>query len=173
MRQLEIRTIAGRVAPTLRPGQSTFEYCFGQLFPELRDRWFIVASWRPEDLHPEQQRLLARYRVAGVDAGGRVIDVYWGKQFLPTFGVAVPAGYGQVFALAGVPDEATVRPSAAGYEIDTRHLAMAAVASFVAFEGTWTFATPEPKLLEALRAGLPAGLELVETPHALNFLGIP
>jgi hypothetical protein len=168
---MEIRTIAGRVAPALRPGQSTFEYCFAPLFPALADRWFIVANWRPLDLHPERRWLLDRYRVAGVDVGGRVVDVYRGKRFLATFAPDVPAGYGQVFALAGVPDAATVRPGAAGYEVDTRELAAAAVASFVAFEGTWTFATPEPTLVEALRAGLPAGLELAPTPHALNFLG--
>jgi hypothetical protein len=171
MRRIQIRTIGGRIVSPLTAGQSTFEYFFAPLFPELGDCWFIIANWRPEDLHPKQQWLLARYRVAGVDVGGRVIDVYRGKRFLPTFGFAVPSGYGQVFALAGVPDEATVRPSVAGYELDTRKLAAAAIASFVAFEGTWTFATPEPKLVEVLRGGLPAGLELVETPRPLNFLG--
>ena len=168
---MEIRTIGGRIVSPLKPGQSSFEYFFAPLFPELRDCWFIIANWRPEDLHPDQQWLLARYRVAGVDVGGRVIDVYRGKRFLPTFGFAVPAVYGEVCALAGAPDEATVRPSVAGDQIDARKLAAAAVASFVAFEGTWTFATPEPKLVEALRAGLPAGLELAETPRSLNFLG--
>jgi hypothetical protein len=168
---MEIRTIAARVAPTLRAGQSTFEHCFEALFPVLQDRWFIVAGWRPEDLQPAQRRLLAGYRVAGVDGGGgRVVDVYRGKRFLATFGCAVPAGYGRVFALAGVPDAGTVRPDAAGYEVDTGKLAAAAVASFVACEGTWTFATADPTLVEVLRARLPAGLELAATPRSLNFL---
>ena len=172
MPQMEIRTIAGRLAPARRPGQSTFEHCFEHVFPALRECWFVVDELRPGDLHPKQRELLSRYRVAGVDVGPRVIDIYRGKRFLATFGFAVPSSFGRVFAFAKPPDEATLRSTTDGYPINARKLAPAAVASFVAFEGTWTFATPDPNVMEALRTGLPAGLELAETPRSLNFLDV-
>src|SRR5687768_4077086 len=128
MPPIEIRTIAARLAPARRPGQSTFEYCFEHVFPALRDCSFVVDEWRPEDLHPKQRELLARYRVAGVDVGPRVVDVYQGKRFLATFGFAVPASFGRVFAFADPPDEATLRSAIDGYPIDPRKLAPAAVA---------------------------------------------
>jgi hypothetical protein len=165
-----IRTVAGRVAPILGPGQSAFEYCFESVFGELRDCWFVVDEWRPENFPAEMRDLLGRYRMAGVDVGRRVVDVYRGKRFLPTFAFGVPAGFGRVFAFAGRPDEGAVRSSTDGYAIYADRLAPATVASFVSSEGTWTFATSEARWMEVLRAGLPAGLELIETPPSLNFL---
>jgi hypothetical protein len=142
MRQLEIHTIRSRAAPPLRPGQSTFEYYFEPLFPELRPCWFVVDQWRPEDLHPAQRDLLGRYRVASLDAGRRAIDVYRGKRFLATFGFAIPSSYGDVFAFAAEPDEATIRASTwDGCQINKGKLAEVAVASFSAFEGAWSVGT--------------------------------
>src|SRR5688572_13108774 len=106
---METRTIRGRFATDPPAGRGTFVRCFEALFGELRDCAFVVDQWRPDDLPPARRELLARYRVAGVDVGRRVIDVYRGRRFLDTFGPAIPSNYGSVFALAAPPDEATLR----------------------------------------------------------------
>ena len=169
MPRMFVQTIAARVAPSRREGQSVFEGCFEALFPELRDAWFVVDGWRPDDFPPRQRELLGRYRVAAVDVGRRVIDVYRGKRFLPTFGFAVPARFGGVFAFPAMPDTAMLRAATEDYDVSPRKVAAATVASFVSFEGTWTFATPDARLVEVLRAGLPPGVELIDPPRSLNF----
>jgi len=130
-----------------------------------------VDNWQPEDIHPQKKEILARYQVAALNVGRRILHVYRGKRFLSTFGFAIPAGFGRVFAFALTPDEQTIRSSTYdGYHIGDSKLAAESVAAFLAFEGAWTFATADSRLAETLRAGLYAGAVLEEAPHSLKAL---
>jgi len=164
-------TINALVTPTLKDGESIFEHYFHPLFNELQDCSFIVDNWRPDDMHPQKQEILAHYRIAALNIGRRLLHVYRGKRFLSQFGFAIPAGFGSVFAFTSAPDEQTIRSSSYdGYQIDDRKLVSQSVASFLAFEGAWTFATTEARLVEVLRAGLGADAALLETPRSLKKL---
>jgi hypothetical protein len=164
-------TINALVPPTLKAGESTFEHYFHPLFVELQDFSFIVDNWRPDDIHPQKKEILARYQVAVLNIGRRVLPVYRGREFLPKFGFAIPPAFGRVFAFALVPDELTIRSSTYdGCHIDDSMLAPKAGASFLAFEGAWTFASDELRLAEILRAGLSAGAVLEESPSSLKAL---
>ena len=162
-------TVRSLVAPTLDDGESTFVHYFRPLFAELKNSFFIVDNWYPDRIHPKKREILAHYRVTSLNVGRRLLPVYQGKRFLPSYGFAIPSSYGSVFAFAAMPDEQALRSCTYdGYDLDNRKMVAQSVAAFLAFEGTWTLATADLRLVEVLRSGLWAGAVLEKTPPSLQ-----